>query len=285
MTASNTNYCCFDGHLIPVDSVKITTANRAFRYGDSVFETIRCFGNRPFALGEHYSRIKRAMQATGMEPDSLPTCDVLEKKIESLINRNRYFISSRVRLMVFRKDGGLYTPATDQSSYMLEATPIDQSTFEMNEKGLVAGIFRDMGKSPDVLSPYKTGSALLYVMAAKYKQRNNLTECFIVNTNGMIIESISSNLFWFKNDKLYTPTIASGCVDGIMRRQVIALARNLNIEVFEVPGVSEENIRKADEIFVTNAIQGIQWVVGIDDLRYFNIKTKQLYREFIKSIN
>ena len=105
MTIVNNNYCCFDGQIITTNTLKITTANRAFRYGDSVFETIRCFGNQPYAFAEHYNRLCRAMTAVGMDLSCLPTCDVLERKVEGLINRNRYFVSARVRLMVFRHDG------------------------------------------------------------------------------------------------------------------------------------------------------------------------------------
>lgn len=285
MTIANNNYCCFDGQIITTNTLKITTANRAFRYGDSVFETIRCFGNQPYAFAEHYNRLCRAMTAVGMDLSCLPTCDVLERKVEGLINRNRYFVSARVRLMVFRHDGGLYTPQTDRCSYLIEASPLDVPVFEMNEKGLVADVFRDMGKSPDIISSFKTGSALLFVMAGRYKQQHNLSECFIINTSGKVIEALSSNLFWFKDDKLFTPSVASGCVDGVMRRQVLALAKNLGIETREVPGVAEEELWNVDEIFVTNAIQGIQWVVGIGERRFFNIKTRQLFKEFLKSLS
>jgi branched-chain amino acid aminotransferase len=285
MITSNNNYCCFDGQIITTGSLKLTPANRAFRYGDSVFETIRCFGNQPYSFADHYDRLKRVMMAVGMDVDCLPAQDVLERKVESVINRNRYFISSRVRIMVFRHDGGLYTPATDKCSYLIEASPMDTGMFEMNEKGLIAGVYREMGKSPNILSPFKTGSALLYVMAGRYKQQHNLTECFIVNTSGLVIEALSSNLFWFKGDQLLTTSVSSGCVDGIMRRQILLLAKKLGIDTQIVPGVTEEALRQADEIFVTNAIQGIQWVVGIDDLRFFNIKTRKLLRAYLDSLS
>lgn len=284
MTHPFSPFCCFNGDFVPQDSLKFGIQNRAFRYGDSVFETFRCFGNQPFLIDLHYERLMHAMTATGMQIERFPTLDVLEKKIESLINKNRYFSSSRVRLTVFRNDGGLYAPETNVCSYLIEASPLDEPSFSLNTKGLIAGVYTEMGKQPSIVSPYKTGSSMLFVLAGNYRNEHNLSEVLITNTHGLVIEALSSNLFWFRNDKLYTPSIDSGCVDGIMRHTVMKVAAMHGLKTVEVPGIEPDALKTVDELFVTNSISGIRWIVGIDDVRYYSIKTRQLFQALQQTI-
>jgi branched-chain amino acid aminotransferase len=269
-------YICFNGEILPSVSFSLSPENRAFRYGDAVFETIRCFGNRPMFLELHYKRLVKAMKVMQMNTSCIPFPDILEKRIESLINRNKFFVSSRIRLTVFRNDGGFYTPTTHQCSYLIEASPLSEPSYQLNEKGMIAGVYPEMTKSKNVLSQFKTANALISVMAGLYKLQNNLGECLIINTDGKIVEAISSNLFWYRNEVLYTPSVSSGCVDGVMKNIVMELAQNLNLKVLETQGVDEHVLMTSDEIFVTNAIQGIQWIVGMGDKRYYNQKAKQL---------
>lgn len=271
-----TNYLCVNGEIIPTNSYTLSTDNRGFRYGDAVFETIRCFGNRPMFLEFHYKRLVRAMEILQMDTSCIPIPEVVEKRIESLINRNKFFVSSRIRLTVFRNDGGFYTPTTHQCTYLIEASALNESSYQLNEKGMIADVYREMTKSKNVLSQFKTANALVSVMAGLYKLQNNLGECLIINTDGKIIEAISSNLFWFRNDVLYTPSVSSGCVDGVMKNVVVELAQKINLKVLETQGVDEHVLMTSDEIFVTNSIQGIQWIVGMGDKRYYNKKARQL---------
>jgi branched-subunit amino acid aminotransferase/4-amino-4-deoxychorismate lyase len=278
-------FCCLNGEFVPIDSVKLSTQNRAFRYGDSLFETFRCFGNQPFLFDLHYERLLKAMNVLGMDVTHFPILEVLEKKVESLINKNRFFTSSRVRLTVFRNDGGLYAPETNLCSYLIEATPMQEPGFSLNSKGLIAGVFHDLPKQPSILSPFKTGSALLFVLAGNYMKEQKLSEALIINNDGLIVEALTSNLFWFKNQVLYTPAVSSGCVDGIMRQLVIKVATMSGVEVAEVPGLEPSSLHNIDELFVTNSVQGIRWIVGVDEFRYFNIKTRQLFQAFMNTIS
>jgi branched-chain amino acid aminotransferase len=216
------------------------------------------------------------MEILQMDTSCIPIPEVVEKRIESLINRNKFFVSSRIRLTVFRNDGGFYTPTTHQCTYLIEASALNESSYQLNEKGMIADVYREMTKSKNVLSQFKTANALVSVMAGLYKLQNNLGECLIINTDGKIIEAISSNLFWFRNDVLYTPSVSSGCVDGVMKNVVVELAQKINLKVLETQGVDEHVLMTSDEIFVTNSIQGIQWIVGMGDKRYYNKKARQL---------
>ncbi len=121
---------------------------------------------------------------------------------------------------------------------------------------------------------------MLYIMAANHKQQHGLNDCLLVNEMGNIIEAISSNLFIVTNNILQTPAVESGIVKGIMREQVINLALKHNFTVFDDCEITETDILKADEIFFTNAISGIQWVVAYKQRRYFN-KTAKIMAQLL----
>ena len=136
-------------------------------------------------------------------------------------------------------------------------------------------IYPEMNKSVNILSKYKSINSLLPVMAANFAKKNQLQECFILNAKGKIIETISSNVFIVSNGVLYTPPLEDGCIGGIMRMNVINTAIENGITVYENT-LSPQNLLAADEIFLTNAIQGIQWVGGYKSKRYFNKISKKI---------
>ncbi len=271
------HYCNYNGDLVPEDSIRIPLSNRAFKYGDGVFETIRCMGSRIQLLDYHYERLMNALDSIEILKNKFPSKDQLQSQIEKLTIKNKFFISSRVRLSVFRNDGGLYTPTNNGCSYVIEIQPLNSSSYELNEKGLIADIFQNILKPINCLSAFKTANALLYIKAGLFKQKNQLGECFIVNENNKLIEALSSNLWWMKNDVFYTPALTTGCVEGIMRRHLITLIETNEMQHKEINGANLNDIETAEELFVSNAIQGIQWIVGFNDLRYFNQKTKKLH--------
>jgi len=89
------------------------------------------------------------------------------------------------------------------------------------------------------------------------------------------VETISSNIFLYKNHNLYTPSIDEGCMEGVMRKQIIKIAKEMNINVFEGI-INGSMLLQADEMFLTNAISGIKWVVSYRQKRYFNKATKEI---------
>ncbi len=99
----------------------------------------------------------------------------------------------------------------------------------------------------------------MYVMAGLAKTSMKLDECFIVNENGNIIESISSNVFIVKNGCMYTAPLTEGCVDGIMRKQILKLAAANKVLTFEMP-LTINSLMNGDEVFLTSSIRGIRWV-------------------------
>ncbi|MBX3165351.1 MAG: aminotransferase class IV [Bacteroidetes bacterium] len=262
-------YCILNGHLVSLYEPSIPFSNRAFRYGDSLFETIRLCNNKIMFLRDHITRLKLGMTVLRMNVPAEFNVNNIQGHIISLLKYNVHAPNARIRLTIFRNEGGFYTPESNDISFLIESEELPDINYTLNQKGLSIDIFTDVKKSINKLSNIKSGSALIYVMAGLAKQSMKLDDCLILNENGTICESISSNIFVVKNRTLYTTPLAEGCVAGIMRKQIMHLAHENKILTFESP-LTAYTLANADEIFLTNAIKGVQWVGQFREKFYTN---------------
>jgi aminodeoxychorismate lyase len=268
-------FICLNGEMLPAGEPSLVHTNRSFCYGDALFETIHASGTRLQFFSDHFRRLHRGMDLLGMEKDSLPDPARLENIITRLLNKNHLYNGVRVRITVFRDSGGYYTPGTGSCSFLAETTPLDCDYYRLNDKGLKTGIFELLLKQNDSIANLKTSNSLLYVLAGLHARRSDLDESIILNTEKRIAESTSSNLFLVRDGVLFTPALSEGCVDGVMRRQVIRLAIKEGMDVKETE-IYENDLTSADECFLTNAISGIKWVVAFNKRRYYSKTSKKL---------
>lgn len=260
--------------MLPAGEPSIMHGNRAFCYGDALFESIHANGTRLQFFSSHYKRLINGMQILSMDRKSLPEATVVESHLVRLLNKNHLYNGVRVRLSVFRNTGGLFTPEDNSVSFLAETQPLPEDLYGLNTKGLKAGVYSALLKQTGMLAGLKTSNSLIYILAGLYKKESGLDECFIMNTERRPSEFISSNLFLVKKGIIYTPALTEGCVAGIMREQIIRIARNEGIECLESK-LTTEDINLADECFMTNAIKGIQWIVAFNQKRYYS-KTSRL---------
>jgi branched-chain amino acid aminotransferase len=269
-------YCILNGHLVSIYEPSIPFTNRAFRYGDSLFETIRFCNNKIMFLRDHVTRLKLGMTVLRMNLPAEFTTENMYEFILQLLKHNAHAPNARIRLTVFRNDGGFYTPETNDISFLIESEELP-NPYELNQKGLWVDIYADIKKSINKLSNIKSGNALMYVMAGIAKQSMKLDECFLVNENGAICESISSNIFIVKNGTIYTAPLSEGCVAGIMRKQIMHIATENKILTFESP-ITMYTLLNGDEVFLTNSVNGVQWVGQFKEKFYTN-KMAQFFTE------
>ncbi|MFC2117851.1 aminotransferase class IV [Bacteroidota bacterium] len=278
---SKKSFILLNGRSIDSSEAVFRTENRAFRYGDALFESMFASGGSVPLLQDHFDRLKKSAGLIKMIWPQLLTIEILEKEIIRLINKNRIFGGARIRLSLYRDDGGLYTPESNKANYLIEAEALSQTSFTLNTAGLKLEIFDLIKKPLNILSNIKSSSALLYVQAGIYKRENSLDDCFLLNEKGNIIEAISSNVFLVKGKKIYTPAIDTGCVEGVMRKNVIKIAREAGWQVFDNSLIKQDDLLKADEIFLTNAISGIMWVLAYKEKRYY----KKISVELLDKMN
>jgi len=220
-------------------------------------------------LADHVKRIKLGMTTLRMNVPAEFTSANIEHLIIELVKKNNLASDARLRLTIFRNEGGHYTPVTNDISFLIESESIEDKGYTLNQKGLWVDVYAEIRKPINKISNIKTGSSLLYVMAGLTKTSLRLDECLLINDTGNIVESISSNIFVVKNGVLYTSPITEGCVDGVMRKQIIELAKQHKILVFEQP-LTVHTLTNGDELFLTNAVKGIQWVGQFKNKFYTN---------------
>lgn len=275
-------YISLNGKMVKADEPVFLSSNRGYRYGDGLFETIK-IKNGKILLGEyHFERLFSGLQLLKFELPGLFTRDNLVKGIIHLYEKNNCASLARVRLSVFRGNGGLNDGDTI-ASYLAECWPLNESQNRINENGLVADIFPDARKSCDIFSNLKSANYLPYAMAARFAKENKLNDCFVLNSAGRIADSTIANIFCIKDGVITTPGLSEGCVNGVMRRHLLAALNDAGYDVKE-QAVTAEDIEMADEVFLTNAISGIRWVKQFRKKTYSNQQTTEIYNRFVKTI-
>jgi len=268
-------YILHNDEFIAVNQAILTAKNRGFRYGDGLFESMRMQSGKLKHAELHAGRLQAGMNALKMEGGILFDAYFLKQKAAELCKKNKLKENVRFRLSVYRDGDGLYTPDSNKSGYIMEATAMHEATYELNKKGLIINVYDEMTKPVNKLSNYKTSNSLMYVMAGLYKKQHRLDEAFILNQHGFLCESISSNVFVVYDKQIYTPALSEGCIAGVMRNVVMQTAKTNGISIIEAQ-INPEVLKEADEVFITNATSGIRWVMGYGKKRYFNEVTKSL---------
>ncbi|MCH8546822.1 MAG: aminotransferase class IV [Cryomorphaceae bacterium] len=267
----------FDGKWTDESHIQINTSDRALQYGDGVFETLR-YSNKQFHWAEdHYFRLMANMRIMRMNiPDDL-TPEYFHDILQELVSVNHWENDSvRIRVQAWRKPGGNYTPSNNDIHILARAERIPESRYELNEGDLKTDIYKDFYKPQHLLSSVKSCNAQLYILASVYRKENHLDECFLLNENKQIVEAISSNIMLVKDQVLTTPPTSSGALKGIMRKRIVEkLAPALGYEVKET-NISPFDLNKADEIWLTNSIQGIRAVSHFRKKEFTNSKAKQM---------
>lgn len=247
----------FNGTLVTQDSI-ILTQNRGFLYGDAVFETVKIVNSKVLFVEDHYFRLMASMRVVRMEIPMNFTMEYFEEQILSLTERLAISGSARARITVYRNDGGYYLPINKTVSFLVHATPLDSVLYSFEEKEYEVDLFKDFYITKQLLSSIKTTNRMLNVTASIYADENGLDNCLLLNDAKNIVEAIQSNVFMLVGNKLITPPVSEGCLNGVMRKQVLKLAKTMGtLEVVEEV-ISPFELQKADELFVTNVIKGIQ---------------------------
>jgi len=263
----------FDGSDAPV----IGLNNRAFLYADGIFETIRVTRGVPLFLESHHQRMREGLKAHRIHAPLGFTVNSVAQDIQKLLDAEGITSSARVRMTLSRRGEGYYSPHSNDLDVVMTVEPIEQSEYVLNEKGLSVDIYPEMKCTPNHLTRFKNIAANIYIQSGLWAQDNQLDTALIQNDRMGIIESTASNLFLVSNGVLYTPGLDSGATAGIMRTIVINLALKAGMKVYEC-NLTPQNLLIADEVFLTNAVQGLRWVGSYRTKRYFNATTMGLVR-------
>lgn len=268
-----------NGELINALEGVLNTTNRAFKYGDALFETIKVENLKCYFIEDHYFRLMASMRMLRMEIPMNFTLEFFEEEITTTLKQNN-LEDARVRVTVYRKDGGLYSPISNEISYLIETSPLNSNKKEEYKIDL----FKDYYLYSGLLSTLKTTNKITNVLASIYASENKFDNCILVNEKKQVVEAINGNIFIVKGTSIKTPLIDSGCIKGIARKKIIELISKKEKYRLEEGIISPFDLQKADEIFITNVIVGIQVVTSYKKTNFKTKIGKELTLEFEKLV-
>jgi branched-chain amino acid aminotransferase len=261
----------FNGKFIENEANSLSSNNRAFKYGDGLFETLKVINKNCCFLEDHYFRLMASMRMLRMEIPLNFTMEFFEEEILKTLKALK-LVDARVRVTVFRKEGGLYKPKSNKIDFLIEASPLKMDA----KQRYTVDIFKDYFINSGLLSTLKTTNKLTNVLASIYASENNLDNCILLNERKQVVETINGNIFIVKDSIIKTPALTEGCIKGIVRKKVIEfLEMNPNYTVEEA-SISPFDLQKADEIFTTNAIVGIQPITNYKKNAFKTIVSKEI---------
>lgn len=247
----------FNG-IIQDSDLQLTVSNRSFLYGDGVFETLKIVNNKILFFEDHYFRLMASMRIVRMEIPMIFTMEYLEEQILKLVEVLAIKDAARVRFTVFRNEGGFYLPNDNSISFVIQASELENIRYKIPKIQFEVDLYKDFIVPSQLLSTLKTANKITHVTASIFAKENQLDSALLINETKNVIEAANGNLFMLMGNKLITPPISEGCLNGIMRKQIISLAKQIeSVEVIEA-AISPFDLQKADELFITNVVVGIQ---------------------------
>ena len=247
----------FNGNIVSPDE-NLLVNNRAFLYGDGVFETLKIVDGKILFLEDHYFRLMSSMRVVRMEIPMNFTMEYLEEQVLTLAKANNCEASGRARITVYRNDGGYYLPKDKTISFLVNVVPLENAIYKIERSSYEVDLYKDFYVTKQLLSTIKSTNKLINITGSIFADENGVENCLLLNDSKNVIEALNGNIFMLMGNKLTTPPVSEGCHNGVMRRQVLALAKKIeDLEVVEEV-ISPFDLQRADELFITNIITGIQ---------------------------
>ncbi len=270
------NSVIYNGSRINANEPIISAGNRGLRYGDGLFETMKCVNGKMLQFAEHMQRLRNGAAALQFEIPKHHTDSFFEEQIISLLKKNRHDEFARIRLSFFRANGGLYDAEHHRPNWLIETFPLSDVYSELNLNGWHLCLFDACRKSPDAFSQFKHNNFLPYIMGAIEAQKQKCKDAVILNSHGNICDTTVANLFIIKQEIIYTPPISEGCVAGIQRAQLLKHLPLLGYRIEEKP-LSIADLHEADEAFVSNSLFAIRWIGQFNNKNYGNKMAQKIY--------
>jgi aminodeoxychorismate lyase len=272
-----------NGKILNEAKAGISVNNRSFRYGDGLFETMKMMKGRIIHAEQHFNRLFAGMQTLQFQVPKIFTPDFLLKQINEMAMQNGHAKLGRVRLTIFRGDGGLYDTVNHSPNYLLQTWELNAANNELNENGLVIDFYEGTRKYADALANVKSNNYLPYLLAAMHAKQNNLNDCLLLNHEGHVCDATIANVFVVKDGEIITPKLSDGCVAGVMRDALLHGFDKAGFKMNE-KSLSKEDVLNADECFLTNSIYGVRWVKMLGDKTFGNTMVQKIHREIVKEM-
>ena len=270
-----------NGNLVPYSDAGLSFFNRGFSYGDALFETVKAVGDKLLFWEDHYFRLMASMRLLRMEIPMTFTPEYFVDQCMQLIRAQEVRSPSwRLRLTVYRDSDGRYTPEHNRVAFLIGCEPLSQDHFLDDVTEYTVDLYKDHYVQAGMLPNLKTNNKILNVLGSIFAKENDLDNCILVNDNKQVVEALQSNLFLLFGQEIHTPSLTSGCLDGIIRKQIIRMAKDLDLTLKET-AINPFDLQKADEFWLSNSIQGIRAVTNYRRKTY----QSQIYPKAVALLN
>ena len=269
-----------NGKIIKENTAAISVNNRSFRYGDGCFETMKIIDNTLLFSDYHFERLFSSLALLQFELPTYFTPNFLLEQVLELAKKNYHNKLARIRLMIYRGDGGLYDPQNHFPNYLIQTWELNPTNNKLNENGLIIDIFEGAVKHHDTFSAIKSNNYLGYAMAALWVKQQQLNDAILLNPFGGVADATIANVFILKDGIAKTPSLTEGGINGIMRRNLLEKLPSIGIEAQETT-LTVEDLLAADELFFTNSIYGIRWVKKLRNKEYGNEGAAFIYKNMV----
>ncbi|MDC7993717.1 aminotransferase class IV [Altibacter sp. HG106] len=256
--------------------------NRGLAYGDALFETIRVSAGKILFWEDHYFRLMASMRMLRMEIPMTFTMEYLEAEIFKTLSAVEDTAAAyRVKVQVWRKPGGTYTPRDRGVHFMITCQTLKTPFYSLNKAPYEVELFKDYYLPSGMLSTLKTNNKIINVLGSIYAEENEYQNCLLLNEKKEMVEALNGNLFLVDGYKIKTPPLESGCLNGILRKQIFAILAKMPDYILEEATVSPFELQKVDELFITNTIVGIQPITKYRKKEY----TSEVAQELLGKLN
>lgn len=266
---------------IQESSAALIEFNRGFLVGDAVFETIKVVNNKVLFLEDHYFRLMASMRICRMEIPMLFTMEYFEEQIIRLVASFPQNLSFRIRFSVYRAGAGFYAPVSNEVEFIVTAIPLQQDVYQIEKEQYEVELYKDFYVPKQLLSTLKTNNKMLQIVGTIFAKENGYDNCLVLNDEKNVVEGLQNNIFMKRGNEIITPPISEGCLNGIMRKQVLELLKKMDDIVVNEAIISPFDLQKADELFLTNVISGIQPITKYRKKSY----SIDFSKEIVKQLN
>jgi branched-chain amino acid aminotransferase len=250
-----------NGRLLPAHAALVSVLDRGFLYGDGLFETVRVANAEPLCWTRHLARLQQGAAFLRI-PIPCPADELFFQTLQ-LIRKNQ-ITSGILRITLSRGTGPRgYSPRdATRPSLAISVTPAPEpDPLHPARWQIITSRVRVAAGDP--LTRFKTCNRLPYILARAQADDASANDALLLNTDGHVAESSCANLFWIENNRLLTPPLECGALDGITRARVLELAAILRIDTRQEPA-TPDRLFHCHGLFLTLTTLGLVHVVSLD---------------------
>lgn len=276
-----------NGQIIEASDAFIPITDRSFLFGEGIFETFRTYdGKIPF-LEKHLNRLEWSAAFVGLP---CPHPQEIKEGIKKVLSENQ-LENARVKVVLSGlnpetapgKISLATTLLTDSSkiNLLIFCGPVGAPTAKEYEKGVSLGIIHSVRNEPHPISTIKSTSRLTKMVAMKEIAEKNLFDGILLNSTGHVTETTTSNIFWVSGEKIYTPPLTAGLLQGVTRDVVMEDLKKGGVDIREAL-ITPTELILASEIFLTSSILEVMPVSEIDSQKIGSGKPGPVTKRVIK---